>query len=148
MNNLLCLPNDIIKHEFMEYLTIYNILNLDNSLLNHELRIIYLDIIKGLVIVSIKYENNANYLEWIIKKGMYIRNIYLSNTNMLQSLSLLRNYNNSLKYVQNLHIDNNVLNRCNMLCGIYRRSILNKNCFGVCIESVTNYRLYYMYTVF
>ena len=56
MNNLLCLPIDIFKHEFMEYLTIYDIVNLDNSLLNHELRYIYLNIIKGFVIVSIKYE--------------------------------------------------------------------------------------------
>ena len=139
MNNLLCLPIDIFKHEFMEYLTIYDIVNLDNSLLNHELRYIYLNIIKGFVIVSIKYENNANYLEWIIKKEMYIRNIFLSNTNMLQSSSLFRNYNNSLKYVQNLHIDNSVhhrkFNRCEMLCGVYRRSIFNKNCFGVCIDS-------------
>ena len=67
---------------------VYDIVNLDNSLLNHELRYIYLNIIKGFVIVSIKYENNANYLEWIIKKEMYIRNIFLSNTNMLQSSSL------------------------------------------------------------
>ena len=140
MNNLLCLPIDIFKHEFMEYLTIYDIVNLDNSLLNHELRYIYLNIIKGFVIVSIKYENNANYLEWIIKKEMYIRNILMYNTNMLQSSSLFRNYNNSLKYVQNLHIDNSVhhrkFNRCEMLCGVYHhRSIFNKNCFGVCIDS-------------
>ena len=140
MNNLLCLPIDIFKHEFMEYLTIYDIVNLDNSLLNHELRYIYLNIIKRFVIVSIKYENNANYLEWIIKKEMYIRNILMYNTNMVQSSSLFRNYNNLLKYVQNLHIDNSVyrrkINRCEMLSGVYHhRSTFNKNCFGVCIDS-------------
>ena len=135
MSKLLFLPNDIYRHEIMEYLTIYDIVNLDNSLLNHELRNMYVNMIKGLIIISKNYVNNAIYLEWIIKKEMYMKNIFLSNTNFLQSSSLFMNYNNSLKYVKNLHIENGIVSRCKMLCGIYHRNIFNNDCFGFCVDS-------------
>jgi len=34
-----------------------------------------------------------------------------------------------------LHIDNGVVNRCKMLCGVYHRSIFNNDCLGVCVDS-------------
>ena len=135
MNFLIKLPNDIFKHEIMQYLTVYDIVNVDNSILNRKFRNIYLNIMKGMIIISKNYENQLLFLEWVIKKEMYIRNIYLVSSYELEPSSLFLNYISSFKFVQNLHIDNGFKNRCWKSNGHYYRTIYDNYCVGVCFDS-------------
>lgn len=133
MNKLITLPNDVLKHEIMQYLTVHDIVILDNSCLNHKYRIELMKVFHGIILIGTKHEDISIFFHWLIIKEIFMKNIYIKHNS-----SLLFTLNDKfLTYVQNFHLDNLKyincnINRCKRHCFKYNVSYINYQCLNKC----------------
>jgi hypothetical protein len=52
MIKLITLPNDVLKHEIMQYLTVHDIVILDKSCLNHNFRSKLMEVFNGKILIG------------------------------------------------------------------------------------------------
>jgi len=79
MESMMKLPDDMFKQELLPYLTVDDIVNLDNVCMSHEYRPQLLDKISGVILLGDKAKSmKASLFKWL---GM--RRIYLINMNLL-----------------------------------------------------------------
>jgi len=128
MEKMMKLPDDVFKHELLQYLTVYDIVVFDNSCLNHHFRNNLIINIQGAILIGNHDEDISKYFNWLIKKQIYIKKVYIKSNSLL----LFTKYNNFLLFVQNLHIDNNNNNICRRNCKNYNLSLLNFICKNKC----------------
>jgi len=98
------LPDDIFRQELLPYLTVYDIMNLDNACMNHIYRPQLLDKIDGVILLGDKDKSiKASLFKWL---GM--RRIYLIKMLMLESdfnvtpSRLTYNYVDQFRYTQHV----------------------------------------------
>ena len=91
------LPDDIFSQEILQYLTLDNIVKLDNACMNHKYRYQLLDKISGVILLGDKDTSIKNSLfKWL---GM--RRIYLSDFNVTPS-SIENYYVDQFRYTQHV----------------------------------------------
>ena len=79
MESMINLPDDMFRQELLPYLTVYDIVNLDNACMNHKYRPQLMDKIHCVILIGGMYESmKASFFKWL---GM--RRIYLINMNRL-----------------------------------------------------------------
>ena len=72
------LPDDIFRQELLPYLTVQDIVNLDNACINHKYRPQLMEKISGVILPGgeDKYMK-ASLFEWLGVRRIYLINIYL-----------------------------------------------------------------------
>ena len=62
MDSMMNLPVDMFRHEFLPYLTLDDIVRLDEACMSHEYRPKLLDTISGVILMGFKFRNETNFL--------------------------------------------------------------------------------------
>jgi len=107
MESMIKLPDDIFRQEILQYLTLDNIVNLDNACMNHKYRPELLEKIDGVILIGDKTKSmKASLFKWL---GM--RRIYLIYMNVLfkdyrfyeiSSSSMKTDYDDQFRYTQHI----------------------------------------------
>ena len=78
MESMMNLPDDMFKQELLPYLTVHDIVNLDNACMNHEYRSQLLEKIDGVILTGDNYESmTASLYTWLGIRRIYLINMYL-----------------------------------------------------------------------
>jgi len=75
MEKIIKLPDDVFKHEILQYLTVHVFVVFDNSCLNHKFRNILKINIQGAILIGKHNEDISKYLNWLIKNKSYKKRI-------------------------------------------------------------------------
>lgn len=134
MSKLMSIPREIVQMEIFQYLSVFELTKLDNSFLNHELRILLLDMFKDMFIYNKFNEDCSKYLSWIIKRNIFVNNIKINCSIVNITFFLNSNHYKNLSKAQNVILYNyNNYSRCSSICSYYNRF---HNCVGQC--SISN----------
>ena len=79
VNSMMKLPHDMFKHELLPYLTVHDIVNLDNACMNHKYRSQLLDKISGVILIG----DEDKSMKTSLFKWLGMRRIYLIKMNLL-----------------------------------------------------------------
>jgi len=75
MNYFMKLPNDMFQQQLLQYVTVYDIVFLDNACMNHRYRSQLLDKISGVILIG----DLINALSWLFISWVGKRKIFLRN---------------------------------------------------------------------
>ena len=98
------LPDDIFRQEILQYLTLDNILKLDNTCMSHKYRSQLLDKIDGAILLGDKDEYiKASLFKWLGMRRIYLINMkfVVSNLNLTPS-SIDNYYVDQFRYTQHV----------------------------------------------
>jgi len=96
MESMMKLPDDMFKQELLQYLTLDDIMNLDNACMNHKYRSQLLEKINGVILLGDKDKSmKASLFTWL---GM--RRIYL-----IKMLFVVSNFNLTPSSIENEYVD-------------------------------------------
>ena len=99
------LPDDMFKQELLPYLTVHDIIKLDNACLNHEYRLQLLEKINGVILTGDKNTcMKASLFKWLGMKRIYLINMYLcfsEDDNSFSSIIEI-DYVDQLRYAQHV----------------------------------------------
>ena len=79
MEAMMKLPDDMFKQELLPYLTVQDIVNLDNACMNHKYRSQLMDKISGVILLGDKDKS----MKALLFKWLGMRRIYLMNMNLI-----------------------------------------------------------------
>ena len=109
IESMMKLPDDMYRLELLPYLTVDDIVDLDNASMNHEYRPQLLDKIRGVILIGDKDQSmKASLYKWL-----GIRRIYLINMNVLfkyccsdeiSSSSIENDYADQFRYTQHVFL--------------------------------------------
>ena len=97
------LPDDMFKQELLPYLTIDDIVKLDNACMNHKYRPQLLDKINGAILIGdVDTYMQASLFKWLGVRRIYLINMYLRCTedDSALSSSIENNYVDQFRYTQ------------------------------------------------
>jgi hypothetical protein len=72
------IPDSVFRQQLSEFLTIHDVVGLDNACLNHEYRLLLLDKIKGMVLRGEEITMSKELFEWVGKKNIYLRSLSIN----------------------------------------------------------------------
>ena len=104
MEWMMKLPDDIFRQEILQYLTLDNILKLDNTCMSHKYRSQLLDKIDGAILLGDKDEYiKASLFKWLGMRRIYLINMkfVVSNLNLTPS-SIDNYYVDQFRYTQHV----------------------------------------------
>ena len=101
MDTMMKLPDDMFKQELLPYLTVQDIVNLDNACMNHKYRPQLMDKISGVILSGDKDKSITTSLcKWLGMRRIYWINIM---TNFYFTPSTMENdYVDQFRYTQHL----------------------------------------------
>ena len=129
MESTMKLPDDIFRQELLPYLTVDDIVKLDNACLNHEYRPQLLDKINGLILTG--YDDifmEALLFKWLgLRRIYFIEMILILNDDSLFLSCIENNYVNQFRYTKHIvmsgRIRDNIaifiMSHCSSLLSIY-----------------------------
>ena len=139
------LPDDVIRQQLLLYLSVYDIVQLDNACMNHKYRPQILDKMNGVILKGDKDKS----MKTLLFKWLGIRRIYLINIDIgcriLQQeyLSMIQeNYIDQFKYIKNINLRGFItdmmaifiISRCPNLQSIYCIELSNNTNISVIAE--------------
>ena len=80
MESMMNLPDDMFKQELLPYLTVYDIVKLDNACINHKYRPHLLEKISGVILLG---DEDDEYMKASLFKWLGMRRIYLIKMDLL-----------------------------------------------------------------
>ena len=104
MESMMKLPDDMFKQELLTYLTVYDIVRLDNACMNHQYRPQLLDKISGVILRGDKVKcMKASLYTWLgIRRIYWIKiNLYFKEGNIFSSI-IKNNYVDQFRYTQHV----------------------------------------------
>jgi len=100
MESMIKLPGDMFRQELLPYLTVDDIVNLDNACMNHEYRLQLLDKISGVILLGDKDKSmKASSFKWLGMRRIYLVNMNLSFDSLTPS-SIENDYVDQFRYTQ------------------------------------------------
>ena len=96
MESMLKLPDDLFKQEILQYITVYDIVKLDNACMNREYRPQLLEKINGVILLG----DNDEYMKASLFKWLGMRRIYLINMKIVVS-----NFYSTVSDMENDYVD-------------------------------------------
>ena len=78
MDSMMKLPDDMFRQELLQYLTVYDIVKLDNVCMNHKYRPQLMEKINGVILLGDK----DKYMKASLFKWLGIKRIYLINMDL------------------------------------------------------------------
>jgi hypothetical protein len=73
MESLMKLPDDMFRQELLPYLTVQDIVNLDNACINHKYRPQLLDKVNGVILLGDKDKSmEASLFKWLRMRRIYL----------------------------------------------------------------------------
>ena len=105
MEWMMKLPDDMFKQELLPYLTVDDIVKLDNACINHQYRPQLLDKIGGVILPGDKNKSmKASLLKWLGMRRIYLINILIEQSDYSLTPSSIENdYVDQFRYTQ--HVD-------------------------------------------
>ena len=99
------LPDDIIKQELLHYLTVHDLVRLDNACMNHEYRPHLLEKISGVILIGDNdVSMKASLFKWLGMRRIYLIKMDLGfeddNDTFLSSIE--NDYVDQFRYTQHL----------------------------------------------
>jgi hypothetical protein len=104
MESIIKLPNDMFRQELLPYLTLHDIVKLDNACMIHEYRLQLLDKING-VILPVDKDNymKVSLFKWLGMRRIYLIKWYFDFEDDCSFLTSIENkYVDQFRYTQNL----------------------------------------------
>ena len=104
MESIIKLPNDMFKQELLTYLTVYDIVKLDNACMNYEYLPHLLEKINGVILPGDK-SMEASFFKWLGMRRIYLIKInwYFDFEDDCPTLSSIENnYVGQFRYTQHL----------------------------------------------
>jgi hypothetical protein len=98
------LPDDVFRQELLPFLTVHDIVNLDNACLNHKYRTQLLDKISGVILRGDEYKSmEASLFKWLGMRRIYLINMVIdaSDYNLIISC-IVKDYDDQFRYTQHL----------------------------------------------
>ena len=104
MESMMKLPDDMFKQELLPYLTVHDIVNLDNACINHEYRSQLMDKINGVILLGDKDKSiKASLFKWLEMRRIYLINILILESDYSSTLSSIDNdYIDQFRYTQHV----------------------------------------------
>ena len=98
------LPDDMFKQELLQYLTVDDIVKLDNACMNHKYRPQLMEKISGVILLGDKNEYmTALLFKWLGMRRIYLINMYLDfEDDSALSSSIESNYVDQFRYIQHV----------------------------------------------
>jgi len=142
---MMMLPDEVIRQQLLLYLSVYDIVHLDNACINKKYRPQILDKISGVILKGDKDKS----MKTLLFKWLGIRRIYLFNIDIgcrvLQQdyLSMIQdNYIDQFKYIENINLRGSItdtmaifiISRCPYLQSIYCIELSNNTNISVIAE--------------
>jgi len=107
MDIMIKLPDDMFRLELLIYLTVQDIVNLDNACMNHEYRSQLLDKISGVILLGDKDKSiNASLFKWLGMRQIYFTKmlIVVPDFNLTPS-SIENDYIDQFRYTQHVFME-------------------------------------------
>ena len=104
MESMMKLPDDMFKQELLPYLTVDDIVKLDNACMNHKYRPQLLDKISGVILLGDQGTSiTASIYKWLGMRRIYLINILIEKSNYSLTLSSIENdYMDQFRYTQHV----------------------------------------------
>jgi len=102
MESMMKLPDDMFRVEILQYLTVDDVVKLDNACINHEYRSQLLDKISGVILIGDKdISIKASLFKWLGMKRIYLINMLVEVPYFnLTPSSMENNYVDQFRYTQ------------------------------------------------
>ena len=111
MEWMMKLPDDMFKQELLPYLTVDDIVNLDNACISHEYRPQLLDKIDGVILLGDKDTSiKASLFKWLGMRRIYLIKmlVVVSNFNLTPS-SIVNDYVDQFRYTQHVFMEGPII---------------------------------------
>ncbi len=106
MESIIKLPNDMFRQDLLPYLTVYDIVKLDNACMNNEYRLQLLEKISGVILPGDQdISMEASFFKWLGMRRIYLIKIswYFDFEDDCPILSSIENnYVGQFRYTQHL----------------------------------------------
>ena len=87
------LPDCMFRQELLPYLTVYDIVNLDNACMNHKYRTQLMEKINGVILIGDKVKpTKASLFKWLGMRRIYLIKVTIQMSNLNLYLSNIENY--------------------------------------------------------
>jgi len=90
MESMMKLPDEMFRLELLPYLTVDDIVNLDNACMNHNYRPQLLDKIDGVILLG--YKEKASLFKWLGMRRIYLIKMLCVESKFYSTLSSIQNY--------------------------------------------------------
>jgi len=104
MEWMMKLPDDIFRQELLPYLTVDDIVNLDNACMNHKYRSQLMDKIRCVILLGDKDQSlNASLFKWLGMRRIYLKIMMIVVSDFYSFLSNIENYYvDQFRYIQHV----------------------------------------------
>jgi hypothetical protein len=104
MESMMKLPDDMFKQELLPYLTVNDIVELDNACMNHKYRPQLMDKINGVILLGDKDKSmKASLFKWLGMRRIYLINILIKKSDYSLTPSSIENdYVDQFRYTQHV----------------------------------------------
>ena len=104
MESMIKLPDDIFRLELLQYLTVDDIVNLDNACMNHKYRPQLMDKISGVILLGDQDTSiKASLFEWLGMRRIYLfKMLFVVSDFTLTPSSIENNYMDQFRYTQHV----------------------------------------------
>jgi hypothetical protein len=104
MEAMMKLPDDLFRLELLTYLTVYDIVNLDNACMNHKYRLQLLDKIDGVIVLGDKdTSTKASLFKWLGMRRIYlIKMLFVVSDFSLKPSRIENDYKDQFRYTQHI----------------------------------------------
>ena len=104
MESMIKLPDDIFRQELLPYLTVQDIVNLDNACMIHKYRSQLMGKMSGVILLGDKEKSmKASLFKWLGMRRIYLINILIEKSHYSLTLSSIENdYMNQFRYTQHV----------------------------------------------
>ena len=125
MESMIKLPDDMFRQELLPYLTVHDIINLDNACMNHKYRPQLLDKIDGVILLGDKEKSmKASLFKWLGMRRIYFIKMYFDfEDDSSFSSTIDIDYIDQFRYAQQVFITGPmvkfIISHCPCLLSIY-----------------------------
>jgi hypothetical protein len=106
MESMMKLPDDMFRQELLPYLTVHDIVNLDNACMNHKYRTQLMEKINGVILIGDKVKpTKASLFKWLGIRRIYLIkiNIFIKDYRFFSS-SIKNDYVDQFRYTQHVEM--------------------------------------------
>ena len=101
------LPDDMFKQEILPFLTVHDIVKLDNACMNHKHRLQLLEKINGVILLGDRDESTkASLFKWLAMRRIYLINMMILVSGFYSTVSNLEkdNVDHQFRYTQHVEM--------------------------------------------
>ena len=104
MEWMMKLPDDMFRLELLPYLTVQDIVNLDNACINHKYRPQLMEKISGVILIGDKYKSiKASLFKWLGMRRIYlIKMLFVVSDFNLTLSSIDNDFTDQFRYTQHV----------------------------------------------